>query len=168
MNDRMHKAVMATAEMDGVQYLWWLAVRRREFTVENGVRRPFEYASPSLESEPGRLSLELWAHYRGAQSSQQPPHVKVTVPLESEKGTLSFIEMAALVRRDVMRLKESADPVAWLVGELSGNVVGHLDVESATDADVARAMTSQVRFMRDFDEVKPIEQSALSPAMPGQ
>ncbi|HET6878775.1 MAG TPA: hypothetical protein VFI31_01315 [Pirellulales bacterium] len=163
VNDRMHRAVMASAEMDGVQYLWWLAVRRRQFTVENGVRRPFQYASPSLESEPGRLSLELWANYRGAQASQLPPHVKLAVPLQPAAEVLSFTEMAALVRRDVTRLK-AAGAVIGLLGEIKGNVVGHLDIETATDADIVSSMSSQVGWMREFDEVKPIDASTpLSP-----
>ena len=158
----MHRAVMASAEMDGVHYLWWLAVRRRQFTVENGVRKPFEHASPSLETEPGRLSLTLTANYRGEQASQRPPRVAVTVLLQSPNATRSFLELAARVRRDAVEIRNSAGAVIGLLGGMQGNRVQNLDLDHVTDEAIVAAMTSQIRGLRDYDEVKPFDAKAPS------
>jgi hypothetical protein len=148
--------------MDGVHYLWWLAVRRREFTVENGVRKPFQHASPSLEAKPGRLSVELTARYRGDQASQIPPRVAVTVPLQSPNATRSFIELAARVRRDAIEIKNSAGAVIGLLGGVQGNQVQYLDLDHVTDEAILGAMTSQIRWLRDYDEVTPFNANVPS------
>lgn len=150
---RMHRAVMATAEMDGVHYLWWLAVRRRRFTVENGVRIPFEFPAPSLETEPGRLSLELTANYRGARSLERPPRAAVTVPL-ADPGSQSFVELADGVRHDILALSK-LNVFAALLGGFQNNTVGRLDRTKATSEDIADAVVSQIKWLRDFDEIKP-------------
>jgi hypothetical protein len=156
----MHRAVMATAEMDGVHYVWWLAVRRRFFTVENGVRTPFpqpltEPGTPFLEeSEPGRLNVVLTAHYRGARSQETPPRVAVTVPI-SEPGSRSFVELADRVRRDLLALGKLNGSVAWLLGGVQGNTVGRLEIDKATSKDIAEGVVSQIKSLRDFDEFTP-------------
>lgn len=156
----MHRAVMATAEKDGVHYLWWLAVRRRFFTVENGVRTPFsrplsEPGAPFLEeTEPGRLNVVLTAHYRGARSQETPPRVAVTVPL-AEAGSRSFVELADGVRRDILTVSKLSGAVASLLGGVQGNAVGRLDVNQATSKDIADAVVSQIKWLRDLDEFTP-------------
>lgn len=156
----MHRAGMATAEMDGVQYVWWLAVRRRFFTVENGVRTPFsqpltEPGTPFLEeSEPGRLNVVLTAHYRGARAQETPPRVAVTVPI-SEPGSRSFVELADRVRRDLLALGKLNGSVARLLGGVQGNTVGRLEIDKATSKDIAEGVVSQIKSLRDFDEFTP-------------
>ena len=152
----MHRAVMAIAEMDGVHYLWWLAARRRFFTVENGVRRPYEFAAPSLETEPGRLSLELTANYRGARSLETPPRVAVTVPL-ADPGSHSFVELADGVRHDVLDISKLNGVVASLLGGVQGNAVGRLDIDKATNQDIADSVVSQIKWLRDSDEITPLD-----------
>lgn len=157
----MHRAVMATAEMDGVHYLWWLAVRRRFFTVENGVRIPHSGMigppgdhPPLLEAEPGRLTVELTAHYRGARSQETPPRATVTVPL-AERGSRSFVELAESTRRDILALGTLKGAVTSLLGGVQGNSVGRLDIDKATSNDIADAVGSQIKWLRDLDEFKP-------------
>ncbi|HJT34406.1 MAG TPA: hypothetical protein VJ783_20410 [Pirellulales bacterium] len=156
----MHRAVMATAEMDGVHYLWWLAVRRRFFAVENGVRTPLprplaEPGTPFLEeTEPGRLNVVLTAHYRGARSQEMPPRVAVTVPL-AEPSSRSFLELADGVRRDILPISKLSGVVASLLGGVQGNAVDRLDINQATSKDIADAVVSQIKWLRDLDEFTP-------------
>jgi hypothetical protein len=60
-----HRVMLARAEADGVYYLWWLAARRRYFTVEQGKRTP-RSESPALEVQPGTVRVPLEACRRSA------------------------------------------------------------------------------------------------------
>lgn len=51
---------------------------------------------------------------------------------------------------------------------MNGNLVEHLDFETATDGGIAQAMISQVRWLRNIDEVKPIQSAPAGMPLPGK
>jgi hypothetical protein len=147
-----NRAVFATAEADGVHYLWWLAVRRRYFTVEEGKRKPHSDA-PSLEVSPGKVHVPLQAIFRGPQAPPDWVRVTVEVSLAADQKVQPLTDIAARARRDALLIQQAPGAVVGLLGWVRDGQMRHTSADQITDADFAKQVSGQVEWLHSHDEV---------------
>lgn len=158
--DGCNRATLATAESEGVHYLWWLAVRRRYFSVDEGVET-VRSEMPSLEIEPGRVKLPLQAIPRTPGASWITAFVQVDLPAAS----LSLEQVAGRVRRDVLAIRQDVGAQAAMHGGVKTGVLEFLQPADVSNADYARAITEQLEWLHSLDEVQwPPQEIGLLPA----
>jgi hypothetical protein len=64
------------------------------------------------------------------------------------------VELADGVRRDILAISK-LNVFAALLGGFQNDTVGRLDRSKATSEDIADAVVSQIKWLRDFDEIRP-------------
>ncbi len=159
VDSECHRVALASAESDGVHYLWWLAARRRFFTIEQGKRTPRPnirtprpgIAAPALEVRSGQVRLPLQANYRDPRAGSNMVDVSVEVSLPDVKRTESLAKIAARVRRDGLLLQHGVG--ASLYGWVKKGELRHLSPDQITDAEYARQVNHQLQWLRSFDEI---------------
>jgi hypothetical protein len=161
-----HRAVLASAESDGVHYLWWLAVRRRFFTVEQGKHIPFS-ESPSLEVRPGTVRVPLQAIHRIPETVQDWVRVPVEVSVPGDPQAVPLAEIAVRARRDGLLLGQAPGAVVSLYGWVRAGVMRPVAPEQITDADYARQLGQQLEWLRSHDEVSEPGRGMAPPGLPG-
>jgi hypothetical protein len=158
-----HRAALATAEKDGVHYLWWLVARRHFFTEQNGLRQPAG-ESPSLEVRPGTVRVPLQAFFRGPQAGGSLVQVSVEVALPGEKKEAEPLgKIAARARRDVLLLRQAAEDSAFLYGCVRDGELRPTPPADITDANYARGVRRQLDWLRSCDKVTPVDPRGLIP-----
>lgn len=148
--DGYNRATLATAESEGVHYLWWLAISRRYYSIDDGVQTPRNEA-PSLEVEPGGVRLPLQAIYRAPRAKWTTAVVEVDLPAELQPTSL--VKLAGRVRRDVLSIREDVGALVTMHGGLQDNRMEFLQPGDVTDADFAQAITEQLQWLHSLDEV---------------
>jgi hypothetical protein len=163
-----HRVALATAERDGVHYLWWLVARRHYYTLEQGRRVPHG-ESPTLAVRPGTVRVPLQAFFRGPQAGGGLVEASVEVTLPGDRREVEPLDrLAARARRDVLLLRRAAEDSAFLYhwgrdGELRPTPPGDI-----TDAAYARGVRRQLDWLRSQDEVTLDPGGGLVPTgMPG-
>jgi hypothetical protein len=146
--DGYNRATLATAESEGVHYLWWLAVKRRYFSVEDGVET-VRFDDPNLEAKAGRLRLSLQAIRRADPSKWITAPVEVELPSE----TLALEQVAGRVRGELLTIMEVGSIVAAMHGGIGGEQLRFLTPDGVTDADYAEAIHEQLAWLHRLDEV---------------
>jgi hypothetical protein len=144
-----HRVGLASAQEDGVHYLWWLAAQRQYFTQEPGKDKSFR-ASPSLEVRPGTVRVPVGANYMNQTGG---PYVytaaEVDVPAASAK---SLADLAAEVRRDASLLRQ--DPTAGIsLYRFGGESMRPVTPAEITDGDFADSVRQQLEWLRSFDKI---------------
>ncbi len=151
-----NRAVLASAEADGVHYLWWLAVRRRYFTVEQGKRTP-DFEAPSLEVSPGKVRVPLQAIHRGSQGVQDWVRVNVDASVAADQVIQPLADLAARARRDALLIQQAPGAIVRLLGWGKAGEMRHtLPLpDRITDMDFAEQVSRQLKWLHSLDEVKP-------------
>jgi hypothetical protein len=159
-----HRVMLARAEADGVHYLWWLAARRRFFTVEQGKRTP-QSESPALEVRPGTVRVPLEAFYRGTHATGNLVTASVEVALPGEGKAEPLAKITARARRDVLLLGR---PTGAMVYDcIKGGELRPVLPEQITDAAYARGVKRQLQWLRSCDDITPSPQGMLIGPGPG-
>ena len=158
-----NRATLATAESNGVHYLWWLAVERRYFSIENGERK-FQDDLPGLETEAGRVRVPLAAIYRTSGSKWITTAVEVD--LRGGPGQTPLVEIAGRVRRDVISIRQDMSAIVAMHGGLKNNTLSHLQPDEVTDSQYARAITEQLDWLHSMDEISSTPADILGPDAP--
>lgn len=150
-----NRAVLASAEADGVHYLWWLAARRRYFTVEQAnALRIFE--SPSLEVSPGKVQVPLQAIHRNRQGVGEWVQVRVKVPVAADQQVQSLSELAARARRDALLIQQAPGAIISLRGWVKDGERHTSPLpDQITDAEFADQLSRQLEWLHSFNEIKP-------------
>jgi hypothetical protein len=148
-----NRAVLASAEADGVHYVWWLAVRRRYITVEQGKRTPHSEA-PSLEVNPGKVHVPLQAIHRSSQPGEWV-RVNVAVPLPADQQVQSLSDLAARARRDALLIQQAPGAIVGLRGWGKDGEMRHtLPLpDQITDAEFAKQVSRQLEWLHSHDEI---------------
>jgi hypothetical protein len=148
-----NRAVLAYAEADGVHYVWWLAVRRRYFTVEQGQRTPHSEA-PSLEVNPGKVHVPLQAIHRQPQPGEWV-RVNAEVALPNDQKVQSLAGLAARARRDALLIKQAPGAIVGLRGWAKDNEMRHTSPlpNQITDAEFAKQLSRQLEWLHSHDEI---------------
>lgn len=144
------RAVLASAEADGVHYLWWLAVRRRYFTVEEGKRKPLSEA-PSLEASPGKVRVPLQANPHG---SPNWGRVEMDVAVAVDQPVQSLVDLAARTRRDTLLIQQAPGAIVHLLGWIKDGEHHPFAPGQITDGDFAKQISRQVEWLHSHDEVQ--------------
>jgi hypothetical protein len=161
-----NRAVLASAEADGVHYLWWLAARRRYFTVEQGQRKPHSEA-PSLEVSPGKIQVPLQAIFRGPLAGPNWVRVNVEVSLAADQKVQPLADIAARSRRDALLIQQAPGAVVGLLGWVKEGEMRHTLPDQITDADFAKQVGQQLEWLHSFDEITEPGQGMPPPGLPG-
>ncbi len=160
-----HRAALARAESGGVHYLWWLAARRRFFSVERGKRVP-QFESPPLEVRPGTVRLPLQAFYRGPGAGSSLASVAVEVPVAGDPRVVPLAEIAARVRRDGLLIQQAPGAVVSLYGWVGDAQMRNVAPDQITDADFAEGVRRQLEWLRSNDKVSRPPQGMPPPPEP--
>jgi hypothetical protein len=147
-----NRAVLASAEADGVHYLWWLAVRRRYFTVEQGKRTPHSEA-PSLEGNPGKVNVPLQAIHRDGPGVRDWVRVSVEVPLAVDQPVQPLADLAARARRDALLIQQAPGAIVGLLGWAKDGEMCHTLPDQITDAEFAKQVGRQLEWLHNYDEI---------------
>jgi hypothetical protein len=159
-NGHIHRATLLSAESNGVQYLWWLAVRRKFFRVEDGKRVAVSEAE-SLEAAPGRVRVPLQAIYRDPRAGRDWVTSEVEVAVPAGPAPESLLEIAARTRRDALRIRPAFE--AALHGGVKDDELRLLrDPQTVSDKLFAKELSEQLEWLRKHDEL-----SADAGSMPG-
>jgi hypothetical protein len=148
-----NRAVLATAEGDGVHYVWWLAVRRHYFTVDQGKRTPHS-DSPSLEVIPGKVHVPLQAIHRGFPGVAEWVQVNVDVSVAVDQKSQSLAELAARVRRDALPIQQAPGAVVGLHGWVRDGEGRHTMPDQISDAEFAKQVGQQLEWLNSLNEIK--------------
>lgn len=159
-----NRAVLASAEADGVHYLWWLAVRRRYFTTEQGQRTP-RSESPALEVSPGKVRVPLQAIHRGSPGVQDWVRVDVDALVPADQQIQTLADFAARARRDALLIQRAPGAIVTLRGWAKDGVMRHTSPQpdQITDIDFAKQVSRQLEWLHSLDEVKDM----MPPGTPG-
>jgi hypothetical protein len=160
------RAVLASAEADGVHYLWWLAVRRRYFTIEQGQRTPHS-ESPALEVSPGKVRVPLQAIHRGSQGRRDWVQVNVDTPVAADQQVQPLAGLAARARRDALLIQQAAGAVVGLRGWVKDGEMSNTLPDQITDVHFARQVSRQLEWLHSHDQITRPEQGMMPPGMPG-
>lgn len=159
-----HRVALASGQADGVQYLWWLAVRRQFYTIEQGKRKPVSAAN-SLEVRPGIIRVPLGANYMNQDGGPYvSASVEVAVPV---KAAQPIAELAARVRRDVALLRQAPGAPVGLY-RWTGTALTYASAEELTDRAFADLVRGQLEWLRSFDKIEGGTMGGLPDGMPGQ
>jgi hypothetical protein len=163
-----NRAVLGSAEADGVHYLWWLAVRRHYFKVEQGKRTP-QSDSPSLEVSPGKVRVPLQAIHRGSQGGRDWVRVNVDVSVAADQQVQPLADLAARVRRDALLIQQAPGAIVYLLGWATDGETRHTKPlpDQITDKDFARQVSQQLEWLHSLDKVIEMDQGMMPPGMPG-
>ncbi len=144
-----HHAMLTSAELEGVHYVWWLAVPRKYFLKKDGVKVPQDIGA-KLEFEPGRVRIPLAAYYRDSRAGNGLVSAQVEITLPNPGASETLVEVAGRARRDALLNSEGLS----LYGGITANEVRILRPASTTDAELAAGLASQIEWLRLNDEVK--------------
>jgi hypothetical protein len=147
---------IASSEIDGVHFLWWLATDRSYFKVEGGKRIP-QPVGKKLESEPGIVELPLMANYRGELQGKSIVHTKATLTLPQDTQVLSLRDVAVRVQQD-------ADiPKDGLLVHTFENATGRYVPSSSITADqMVQSFQAALEWLGDFDELGEVSLGGAS------
>jgi hypothetical protein len=159
-----NRAVLASAEADGVHYLWWLAVRRRFFTVVQGKRIP-QSETPALEVSPGKVRVPLQAIHRG-EASPDWVRIDVDAAVATDQQVQPTADLAARARRDALLLQQAPGTVVDLRGWDKDGVMRCTLPDQITDVNFAKQVSRQLEWLHSLDEINLKENMTL-PGVPG-
>jgi hypothetical protein len=143
---------MASAESDGVHYLWWLAVRRRFFSVEDGRRTP-RFDGPSLEVRPGTVRVPLQATYRGPDVARDWVRALGEVALRQVPQPEPLAAVAGRVRHDAHLIGQAPGSVVTLYGWVRDGELRPLGPDQISDGGFADQVGNQLDWLRSMDQV---------------
>lgn len=153
---QFNRAVLATAEENGVHYLWWLAVPRRYYTLEHGKEVPGGY-STEIEMTDGRVRIPMQAIHR--QSRMNWITVEMTFPVADPSQTTPLGDICSRVRKEIRLLQKSGAGTAALCGGVEENTMSYLDPAKTNDATYDEAIRKQLRWLHSLDGVN-VEQGS--------
>lgn len=142
-----HLVPIASSEIDGVHFLWWLATDRSYFRVEGGKRNPQEVGK-KLASEPGHVELPLMANYRGELQGKSIVHTKATVQLPSDASILSLREVAMRVQQDATLSRDGL-----LVHTFENSTGRYVSASSITADQMVQSFQAALEWLGEFDEL---------------
>jgi hypothetical protein len=161
-----NRAVLASAEADGVHYLWWLAVRRRYFTEERGKRTPHSEA-PSLEVSPGKVRVPLQAIHRGSPGVQDWVRVNVDASVAVDQPIQPLAELAARARRDALLIQQAPGALVDLRGWVKDGQMRPTSPDQITDGAFARQVSRQLEWLHSLNKVIERDPGIGPPGMLG-
>jgi hypothetical protein len=161
-----NRAVLASAEADGVHYLWWLAVRRRYFTVEQGKRTPHADAR-SLELSPGKVRVPLQAIHRGASPRRDWVRVNVEASVAADQPVQPLADLAARTRRDALLIQQASGAAVSLLGWARDGEMRPTLPDQITDVNFARQVSQQLEWLHSNDEIAEPGPGMTPPGLPG-
>lgn len=142
-----HLAPIASSEIDGVHFLWWLATDRNYFTVEAGKRIP-QGVGTKMESELGRVELPLMAQYRGELRGTAIVSTKATVTLSKDANVLSLQDVTTQVLHDASLSRDG------LLVHTFGNATGGCVPSSSTTVDqMVQSLQAALEWLATHDEL---------------
>lgn len=175
------RIVLGTASRNGVEFSWWLIVRRKLFQIKDGKRVYLPENEPTngpgepgrLDQVPGIVRVPLSATYwdekhRDQNGVQQGVSTWADVPLPPDRPPTTLEDVASQARRDVILTggaggllgvaadtKREAHPLRSLTG---------FAAETTTDAEFAAAVRRGLDDLRELDEVHEGGPDDLPPA----
>ncbi|OWK38284.1 LolA family protein [Fimbriiglobus ruber] len=163
------RAALASAEADGVHYLWWLAVRRRSFTEEQGKRKPYPDSepsvTPSLEVSPGKIRVPLQAFHRGSPGAELI-RANIDVFLAADQPVRSLAGLAARARHDTL-LIQAPGAIVSLRGMLNDREMRGIAPDQITDSDFAKEVSRQLVWLHACDKVNVTDPGMMPPRKSG-
>ncbi len=172
MGGKYDRIVLARASHEGVEFLWWLIIPRKYFTIKNGERvmlpetnESWEPGVPGrLDDVPGKARVFLQALYwneklRTPQGTMGTVEQWVEVPLPADQGPNTIDNVAALARRDLQIMQHSGNSSLFGVAAdtrddpRSGRPLSGFQPDQINDAEYAAAVRRGVDDMRRWDEV---------------
>jgi hypothetical protein len=145
-----NRAVLASAEAEGVHYVWWLAVRRRYFTVEKGNRTPVS-AAPPLEVSPGKVRVPLQAIHRGPLGAKGWVRLDVDASVAAAEQPLA--DLAARTRREALLIQQAPGAGVSLLGWVKDGEMRHTMPDQITDINFAKQVSGQLEWLRSLDKI---------------
>lgn len=143
-----HIAPIASSEIDGVHYLWWLATDRNYFVLDENKRLP-RTVGKKMESKAGQIELPLMANYRGELAGSSMVSAIATVDLRSEVKALSLHEIALRVKQDSSLSREG------LLIHNFANATGHyVPADSLTADQMVKCFQAQLDWLSAHDELR--------------
>jgi hypothetical protein len=163
-----NRAVLGSAEADGVHYLWWLAVRRHYFKEEQGKRTP-QFDSPSLEVNPGTVRVPLQAIHRNSPGVAEWVRVNVDTSIAADQQVQPLADLAARARRDALLIQQAPGAIVYLLGWAQDGETRHTKPmpDQITDKDFARQVSQQLEWLHSLDKITEPDQGMMPPGMPG-
>jgi hypothetical protein len=161
-----NRAVLASAEADGVHYLWWLAVRRRYFAVEQGKRIPHSEA-PALEVSPGKVRVPLQAIPRGAQDVPGWIRINVDVSVAADQQVQPLADLTARARRDALLIQQAPGAIVGLGGWVKEGEMRPTLPDQITDMSFTKQVSRQLEWLHSQDEITKPDQGMPPPGRPG-
>lgn len=160
-----NRAVLASAEAEGVHYLWWLAVRRRYFTMEDGKRTSLG-ETPSLEIQPGRVRIPLQAVQRGLPGLGNWVRINLEMPLATDHPVQPLTRLAARARHDVLLIRQVPGVRPRLLGWARDEEMRHTlpEPDQITDQEFANQIGRQLDWLHSHDKVIPSGTDRVRPA----
>jgi len=155
VDNGLSRAVLATAESDGVHYVWWLALRRHYFRLEDGKRKSHS-DSPSLERKPGEIRVPLMGRHRDTRVDTNWVNAAADVPLPVELPIKTWAELAARARRDALMISQGAGPIAWVYDVRADSSMAPTEPARMSDTACAESLVRQIDWLRDQDEIIPM------------
>ncbi len=177
------RIALARASREGVDFLWWLIITRKEFVVKNGQRVMLPESDASwrpgepgrLDDLPGKARVFLQAYYwneqlRTSQGTMGGVEQWAEVPLPADQGPNTIDNITALVRRNLQMIQHVGN------GGLFGVAADTKDDGSGlrpltcfqpdriNDAEYAAAVHRDIDDFRALDEVHLPDQGEVVPA----
>ena len=146
MQQNSHLVPIAMSEIDGVHFLWWLAVDRSYFKLEGGKRIP-QPVGKKMESEPGKVEISLMANYRGELQGKSV-FTQATITLPQDTQVLSLRDVAARVQQDA---KLSRDGLLIHKFENAGG--RYVPSSSITTDQMVSSFLAGLEWVGDSDEL---------------
>ena len=149
----LHRATLASTELDGVHYVWWFAVRRHFFELDQGQRKPHS-VSPSFQTRPGRVRVPLMAIYRDKRAGTEWVQASAEVALPADAKPRPLAELAARVRRDALLISRGGGPAVFLNRWEDSGAMRATEPARMTDAEVAESLAKQLEWLAGNDEIR--------------
>ncbi|MFO1065883.1 MAG: hypothetical protein U0892_18625 [Pirellulales bacterium] len=145
-----HLAPLASSEIDGVHYLWWLATDRNYFVVEAD-KRVLQAVGKKMESELGRVQVPLMANYRGELMGSSMISTHATVELAKGSAVLTLHDVAERVRRDA-----SLSHDGLLVHTFENATGRYVPASSITADQLVRSWEAELDWLKANDQLGEI------------
>ncbi len=142
-----HIAPIASHEIDGVHYLWWLAVDRSYFRVESNQRVP-QPAGKKMESELGHIRLPLLANYRGELAGSSMVSTYASVDLPKDARVLSLRDVALQVQQD-----SALSQQGLMVHTFENSVGSYVPANFLTVEKMVKFLQSELDWLSANDEL---------------
>lgn len=155
-----HVAPLASSEIDGVHYLWWLATDRNYFTIVENKRVPQSVGS-KMESEEGRVRIPLMANYRGELAGSSMVSTFVTVDLPKEAKKLSLHDVALQLMKDSNLSQEGL-----LVHTFENATGRYVPARSITADQMVQFFQTELDWLGANDELKSANVMGGNPVPP--